>query len=341
MGTAAIKQPAYRSLFWPIVLISVGVIWLLRNMGVISAENLAVLFRLWPLLLIVIGLDLLVGRQSPAVGALIGIGTVVLIVALMLVGPSIGLTGPSLEVKLDQYAEPLDDATSAAVQLDLAVAQATIAPLTDSAELFTAEVAHVGELEYKTEGQTHKVISLKEQSYTAADGSAFLARLFGDENQKLYWNIGLSPDVPLQLTINSGVGQGNFDLSSLQLTALSVNGGVGQINLQLPSVEAAYDVNISNGAGELNVSIADGAALSLNISGGVGSVTLDIPDDAAVRLEGSSGVGSINVPANFHRLNEAQSGPGDNGTWESPNFSAAARQIIITYNGGVGDLTVR
>ena len=66
------ENKGYRSLFWPLVLIGVGVIWLLGNLGVISWTNLTVLFRLWPLLLIAIGLDLLIGRQSPAIGALIG-----------------------------------------------------------------------------------------------------------------------------------------------------------------------------------------------------------------------------------------------------------------------------
>jgi hypothetical protein len=47
-----------------VILIAVGIIWLLGNLGVLSAANILVLLRLWPLLLIVIGLDLLFGRQS-------------------------------------------------------------------------------------------------------------------------------------------------------------------------------------------------------------------------------------------------------------------------------------
>ena len=82
----------YRSLFWPIVLIAAGVVWLLNNMGVISNEQISVLGRIWPVFLIAIGLDVLIGRQSLALSALIAVGTVLVIVALMLVGPSMGLT---------------------------------------------------------------------------------------------------------------------------------------------------------------------------------------------------------------------------------------------------------
>jgi predicted membrane protein len=338
MGNAAIKPQGYRSLFWPIVLIAVGVVWLLSNMGILSTANLAVLFRLWPLLLIVIGLDLLFGRKSPAVGAIIGIGAVVLVIVLMLIGPSIGLTGPSLEIKLDQYAEPREDATSASVRLDLSVAQTNITPLADTGELFTAEVSHVGDLEYEVTGQAEKHISLREEDYDVNNGSAFLARILGDEGENLYWNIGLNPDIPLALDINSGVGQGNFDLSEMQLTDLSINGGVGQINVQLPSVDSPYDVDINNGAGELNVEIAEDAALNLNIKGGVGNVTVDVPDNVAVHIEGSNGVGNINVPSGFQRVSDEDS---EQGVWESPNFNEAARQIFINYEGGVGNMTVR
>ena len=64
MAKIDVERQGYRSLFWPIILIGVGLIWLLGNFGIISGANLAVLFRLWPLALIVIGLDLLFGRQS-------------------------------------------------------------------------------------------------------------------------------------------------------------------------------------------------------------------------------------------------------------------------------------
>ena len=68
------ERYGYRSLFWPIVLIGIGVIALLANMGALDRENLLVLFRLWPLLLILIGIDIMFGRRAPGIGALIGIG---------------------------------------------------------------------------------------------------------------------------------------------------------------------------------------------------------------------------------------------------------------------------
>ena len=43
-------QRGYRSMFWPILLIGVGVVVLLANMGVIGATNWWDMWRLWPIL---------------------------------------------------------------------------------------------------------------------------------------------------------------------------------------------------------------------------------------------------------------------------------------------------
>ncbi len=52
----------YRSFFWPGVLILAGVIALLVNTGVLPADRLWELIALWPLILVVIGLEIIVRR---------------------------------------------------------------------------------------------------------------------------------------------------------------------------------------------------------------------------------------------------------------------------------------
>ena len=62
------RRRGYRSLFWPVVLIAAGVLWLLSNLGIMTAENWSVLVQLWPILLIAAGLDMIVGRFSAVLG---------------------------------------------------------------------------------------------------------------------------------------------------------------------------------------------------------------------------------------------------------------------------------
>ena len=334
MREMTVQNTGYRSLFWPIVLIAVGVIWLLGNMGVISGANLVVLLRLWPLILILVGLDLLFGRRSPVIGGLIGFGTVAVLIVLMLVGPSVGLGAPEMDVVVEDFSAPRDDVTSARIELDLSLGNTTIQALTDSNDLFAAEVSHVGTMTFVSEGQTEKTITLRQEQtdFDFFEGLGFLSA-FVDPQDDLYWNVGLSPAVPIDLHINGGAGASALDLSEIDLSGLDVNVGVGRINLQLPAATTDYEAVVSGGVGEVNVVIADDAALTLNIDGGVGSFTVDVPDGAAVRLRADTGVGSVNVPSEFRETGED--------TWETSNYREADQRITIDFNGGVGNLTVR
>lgn len=343
MGESILRspKPAYRSLFWPIVLIGAGVIWLLTNFNIISSANLVVLFRLWPLILIVIGLDLLFGRQSPVIGAVIGIGAVALMVVLMLIGPSLGL-GTNVEIVTDTFSEPLGDTESARIDLNTSVGRVNVQALTDSNNLVAAEIAHIGEIDFVTEGESEKIVSISQREETVNFGTDWLTSLFTDE--ELVWNVNINPEVPVNLNINSGVGESFYDLRDLQLLGLDANIGVGSVTLDLPAMPGSYPVSLNGGTGSTTVNIFDGTAVDLNINGGVGSVLIDIPQDAAVRVDASSGVGAVNLPGDFTRISGDDDGGnfvGDEGVWETEGFNSAEQQITIVFDGGVGTLTLR
>ncbi len=339
MGEVKIKRTGYRSLFWPIVLIAIGVIWLLVNLGVISGLNIAVLFRLWPLILIAVGLDLLFGRESRLTSAILGVGTVAVIIVLMLIGPSIGLA-PNLDITVDEYSVPREDATSARIDLHTSVGEVNIFALADSGNLFEAEVAHVGELNFVSEGTTEKHISLSQREENFSFGLDFLGRAFNPENE-LYWRVGLSNALPIRLAVDNGLSNATLDLSDIQLTGLEMNGGVGSVELRLPAMEDSYEVSVNGGVGNTTILVPENAAVALDIDGGVGEVRIDVPDDAGVRVAGESGVGGINVPAYFNRIEGDDSDfVGADGVWETEGYASAERKITITYNGGVGSLNI-
>lgn len=79
------------SLFWPLILISIGTLWLLRNMGMISAENLWALVQLWPILLIGLGLGLILRSWWPPAWNLVAFLTVAAIVLGVIFAPQLGL----------------------------------------------------------------------------------------------------------------------------------------------------------------------------------------------------------------------------------------------------------
>ncbi|MBI5667138.1 MAG: hypothetical protein HZC41_03950 [Chloroflexi bacterium] len=330
----------YRSLFWPLLLIGVGVIWLLSNTGVLSVANISVLARLWPLLLIVIGLDLLYGRQSPRLGALIGVGALALIIVLMLVGPALGWAA-DVDVKSASYDEPLGDASTAQITVGAGVGGVTVRPLRDSTNLFEADITYVGQVDFSVGGGSNRVLNLSQRGETSFN-IGFLGFLFNPD-QQLEWNVRINPDVPLDLIVNAGTGGLTLDLSDFaQLTGVQVDAGTGGMDVTLPATESRYEAKVSAGTGGSTIRIEDGASLDLTASAGTGGFTIDVPDDAAVRLVASTGTGGITVPSFLKRVGgEDNSFVGDSGTWETDGFTTASNPITIEFDGGTGGLTVQ
>src|SRR2546428_13480861 len=83
----------YRSFFWPAILILGGVVALLVNTGQIPVDRLYQLVNLWPVVLVVIGLELIIRRT---VHGLAGDVAAALIVLIAVVGPApYGTAGPN------------------------------------------------------------------------------------------------------------------------------------------------------------------------------------------------------------------------------------------------------
>ncbi|MBI1259047.1 MAG: hypothetical protein GC204_16380 [Chloroflexi bacterium] len=340
-----VRRHGYRSPLWAFLLIALGAIWLLFEAKILSSANLAVLLRLWPLILIGLGLELLIGRNSRFLSLLVGFGTIALLLVLMLAGPTLGLV-PNIEVKTAQYSEPVGDSTAAQINLNLSVGRTTIRALSDSADLITADLRYVGDTvsfnATNTDGE--KSVTLT-SSGDPAQWYDFLGlfRSQANDASDLFWNIGLSPNVPLDLHLNGGVGDNTFDLSGLQLSHLTYKGGVGDTTLSLPG-SGSYSLDFNGGVGKLVVNFADGAGVNASVDAGVGEITFDVPADAPVSLEATGGLGQVHVPANYTRISGDESnGLSRVGVWQSPTYSAASdsARIIIQFKGGVGNLNIQ
>jgi hypothetical protein len=325
--------PTPRSLFWPIVLIGAGAVLLLANLNVIPWASLAFLLRLWPLLLIVAGLDILLGRRLPWIGGLIGLALVALVVAFLVAAPRLGLPAAP-QAQTGRFVEPVGEAAAAQITLDLSDAHTAIHPLADSADLIDANLVYVGEIEFNVQGEAEKTVSLSQR----LDAARILTNPF-DLSNEVRWDIGLTSRIPLELTIDGGSGAVEADLGTLQLTGLAVDIGSGQIDLGLPSGGEQFLARFDGGSGQTTIRIPEGAAVELVIEGGSGAFVVEVPD-TAVRFEvRQSGSGAVHVPADFTQVT---AGEDDEGAWETADYGEAERRIIVTVDDvGSGSITVR
>ena len=324
-----------RSMFLAVLLIGIGVLWLLGNLGLLPVFQIGVLLRLWPVILIVIGLNVILNNRAPLLRTILNWIAVVGVVGFTFLAPALGLI-PVPEIQQAQLNETIGEATSAQITLESSVGQTTVAGLVDSKSLIDIDLSYLGNLNFEVSGTTEKVIRLGVQD----ERVNFDYMDFIDEND-LFWKIGLTPEIPLALEMSGGVGEVLLDLAGINLTDLRIRGGVGDFVLNLPGGNGFYIAQISAGVGDFSITIEENADIQLVLDGGVGSFAIDVPADAAVRVDGTTSVGDITVPSHFQLLQSDQRTVGESGVWETTGFDEAENQILITLDGGVGDFRIR
>ena len=134
----------YRSYFWPAVLILIGIFALLVNSGAISTDRLNLLFDLWPVILIVIGLELLARRAIPGQNGDVAAVLIVLLAAGGAVAYVALAPNPTTSGKLDSHAA-LGNLDRAALELDAGAATITVTGTSSlEGDLYHATITYSG-----------------------------------------------------------------------------------------------------------------------------------------------------------------------------------------------------
>lgn len=298
----AAQQPARRpSLLGPIILIGLGILFLLGNLGMNTWNIWEALIRLWPVLLIAGGLEVIVGRRNAWAAWLIALLTVALLVAgvFLLSGRAAGTI-----LAADTITQPLGTAERATVDIGFGAGALTLSSLDDETNLVSANL------------QRRSGEEIRQDFRMAGDTAIFTLR---SENRTPWlsqsgrgptWDIRLNQSVPTDLKIATGAGQSTLDLRQVQLTHLAVSTGAGQTLITLPE-RGVLDAKVSTGAGQ---------------------AIITIPSGMAARIHVSAGIGSKEVRGNYQR---------DGDRYVSPNYADATNRVDLEVSGGVGSIVVR
>ena len=300
-------QNSYRrpSLFWPVLLIGLGVLLLLQNFGLLPRGMWAALVPLWPVLLIVLGLDMFIGRRSLA-GASLVLALSALIVAASLTWAA--LRAQALPPGQSQaLIQTFRGAEKVSVNLDFAVGELNVSALTASDYLMEGDVKNgPGE----TVEQSYSVKESEGRLTLSQRRNGLFAPFLSGRDANTRWDIRLASKVPLALDVDTGVGAANLDLSGLHLTALKLDTGVGQTNVIFP------------GSGPMQATVDTG----------VGDLTLTIPADLPTRITVDSGLTGVHIPARFSR---------DGNVYTTAGFSATGHYLDLEVRAGIGSVTVK
>ena len=286
-----------------LIVILVGVVFLVANLHP-DLDLWSLLWRYWPVILILIGLgkiwDAFQIRGSAGgsnFASELGVSLSMLIVfgfiLFLVLRP--GNRGSVLETS-----QAIELQGAKTVRADIEIPTGKLSVAGGASQLLDAD--------FKYRQRDGKPLA----TYSVSNGEGWLAinqdspnhlHLAGTGNE---WRLRFSDSVPLDLTLSVGAGESDVDLSGLDLSNLTVKVGAGELRLNL------------TGPRKRN--------LYANIEGGVGTATIRLPKDVGVRVHASDGIGSVSA-LGFHEANDE---------YTNDAFGKSPTSIDLNIKGGIG-----
>ncbi len=294
----------HRGLVGPVILISLGVLFLMNNLGYLSWSVWEVILRLWPVYLVGVGLDILIGRRS-TLGSLI---VVVLMVALLAGGVWLmnnqAVAGQPLPQQ--SFSQSLQGAQSADVTLRFGVGTLKVGGGAEPGDLVEGQVTQDAVQNVRSSFN----LAGDRATYDLSNTGAVVFPAPGPSYTRWVWDLKLNPHVPLSLDINAGVSQSSLDLSQVTVSTLNLEMGVGGMTLTLPA-RGLY---------------------TANVQGGVGSLKVYLPAGLAARIQIDSWLGGSSVSGGATQT-------GDH-LYETPNYNQSQNRVDLHIGGGLGNVVV-
>src|SRR6266849_6779428 len=305
-------NPRRVSLVFPIILITVGVLFLLHNWRP-AFDPLPILGTYWPLILIFVGIgkiwDTTYRSRNPnapsgvSIGATIGmLAFVTVLVVLLWHGRSFSRRhGFYSGTQHNTQTVDLQGAKSAHARLEMGAGQLTING--GANHLLDADFSYSGtydapRVDYSVAGGVGQ-LNISQDSHSVH---------FGRSEDD--WNLHFSKDIPLELKVDMGAGQGNLHFRDIPLTRLDLNIGAGQMDVDF--------------TGDRKTD------LTADIEGGVGQANIRLPKNIGVIAHASGGIGSIGVRG-LKR---------DGDSYTNDAYGKSPATIHLKVEGGIGEITL-
>jgi hypothetical protein len=294
-------KPRRGSLIGPVILIGLGVVFLLDNLGVVHWDIWQIVFRLWPVLLIAAGLDLVVGRRSTA-------GTLVVVLVMIgLIFAGVWLLSDSLSgaAQTEAIRQVTQDAQRAEVEIDGTVGTLRVGTHEETGVLILGSVDLAPGEDLRTDFRVDEGTAF----YTLGSRSVWRIPGWGGLGERV-WDLRLSRELPMRLSVSAGVGETALDLAGLQATEVTLSAGVGRSTITLPAT----------------------GKYSATIDSGVGEVTIVLPQGLAARITLSTGIGDVQIADDFQREGDV---------YVSPGFETSQNRVELDISGGIGRIVVK
>ena len=223
-------------LLWGIILLLVGLLLLLSNLGLVSLDAWG---AVWAVVLIVSGAAIL--WQVSA-------------------GP-----GP---VDGEEVSIPVGGAIAARVHLKHGAGRLRIRGGAGAGMLI--EGTFDGGLHYRTQRRGDEV-----EVEISPRGFPMVLAPWNWGGEGYGWTFGLNTDIPMTLAIETGASEARLDLSEVRVTDLRLQAGASSANVVLPASAGHARVRIAAGAASVSLRVPQEVAAKVRCRGALASVDVD------------------------------------------------------------------
>ena len=226
-------------MFWGLVLIAVGGLLLLDNLGLLAFD----IWRLMgPVLLVALGLWVLLAKP-----ARMGVEAI---------------EGEALSVPLQGASQAKVSIRHGAGNLNLSSGAAAGELLSGS---FGGGVGHSSHLDGNV---------IKTKLSGGADHFPLPSPL-GSWRDGLNWDVAFNSEIPLSLNCRTGASESRFDLKELKVTEFDLRCGASEVTLWLPEAAGHSRVDIRGGMGSIKIHVPEKVAARISISSGMSDISID------------------------------------------------------------------
>jgi Domain of unknown function (DUF5668) len=258
-----------RGVFFPVILIAIGIIFLLVNTDVLSPAAVQRLGDLWPLILVILGIQLVLNHTLPRGQARIAGLAGAAIIVLAALGYAILAPASQVGTQHQESSEALNGLTAATLDLGYGGASVDVQSAALGTELFQATVDYPN-------GEQPPDVTVDREAGTLqiSGGNSSGFHLFGGPRTR-HISVTLTNRIPWSVQIAGGAADLHLQLENLQLSKLEISGGVSRMEVTLPRPKGTLAVDVAGGASTVSLHAPANTEWRVAVSGGVSSLNIN------------------------------------------------------------------